>query len=74
MCSSKESKQVYKAGLGLPMNEQAPESNVAAAAEVANNAADATDNAKKKAAADAAEAKRKAQEAQANAAAPQRQL
>ena len=62
MCSTKESKMTYKGNLGLPMNEPAPVSSVSAAAEISNNQNDATDNAKRKAEAEAAEAARVAEE------------
>ena len=62
MCSTKESKMTYKGRLGLPMNEPAPISPVAAAAEIANNQKDETDNARRKAQAEAAQAAREAEE------------
>ena len=63
MCSTKESKMKYKGLLGLPMNEPAPISSVSTAAEIKNNQDEATDNAKRKAEAEAAQAARAAQEA-----------
>ena len=71
VCSSKESKMVYKAMLGLDMKEPAPLSPVSEAVADKVNAADATENAEKAAKAKAANAERQAQEAQAAAAASQ---